>query len=131
MNSLRTDWKCDFSPNDSVNKSSPYAQNPTLRSATFLQFFSQFLEKGLWISFPFALVVYINLIKLWYEVILRSLTIPLIKADAFPACHSDRLMTLLPLLMLIGPAHTHVSSPSQGHAALVNSKIKSEHDVQP
>lgn len=76
--------------------------------------------------------MYINLIKLWYEVILRGLTIPLIKwFDAFPACHSDRLMTLLPLLMLIGPAHTHVSSPSQGHAVLVKSKIKSEHDVQP
>lgn len=44
------------------------------------------------ISFPFALVVYINLIKLWYEVKLRGLTITLIKADAFSACHSIRLM---------------------------------------
>lgn len=49
--------------------------------------------KGLLISFHFALVVHINLIKIWYEVRHRGPTITLIKVPAFPACHFIRIMT--------------------------------------
>lgn len=51
------------------------------------------VEKGLLISFHFALVVHINLIKIWYEVRPGGPTITLIKVPAFPACHLIRIMT--------------------------------------